>query len=355
MNKVVTLDNYDVVYGDSSSALITYLSDKSYTSINVIVDENTRAHCLPHITDSLPKDCKIIDIPSGEKHKGLSTCEIIWDQMVRYQLDRHALIINLGGGVIGDMGGFAASCYMRGVDFIQIPTTLLSQVDASIGGKLAVDFRGLKNFIGLFKNPNQVIVDPKFLSTLSDEEFRSGYAEMIKHALIRDHSIWSRMLSTAQWKDLDWNEEILASILIKKDVVEQDPKEKGLRKILNFGHTIGHAVESLSFETDKPLLHGEAIAIGMICEAFLSANLCALPNEELDKITSYILSVYDDLDLTLLTDQQEIFKKLKQDKKNKGGRILFSLLEAPGKCAFDIEANEKHIFASLDYLISSGK
>lgn len=355
MDKTVSLESYDIKYGNANSAISTYLSDTDYTSINVIVDDNTKLHCFPRMTVLTDCDVNIIEIPSGEQHKGLNTCELIWDQMVELSLDRHALVINLGGGVIGDMGGFAASCYMRGVDFIQIPTTLLSQVDASIGGKLAVDYRGLKNFIGLFKNPNQVIVDPSFLSTLSDEEYRSGYAEMIKHALIQNQDIWTRILSTDDWKQLDWQQEILESIYVKKEVVEQDPTEKGLRKVLNFGHTIGHAVESISFETDKPLLHGEAIAIGMICESYLSNKKRTLSKIDLQHITSYILSVYDDLDLSLLDQKASIIDKLKKDKKNKGGKYLFSLLERPGKSIYDIEVNNEEVFESLDYLIGFHK
>ncbi len=348
--KYIQLTDYQIMYGDIDQALAEYLEGRSYTSIFIIVDENTKEHCLPLVKSV--KGYHLIEIKSGELHKNLSTCQEIWSAMAKAGADRHSLVIDLGGGVIGDMGGFAASCYMRGVDFVQVPTTLLSQVDASVGGKLAVDFQGLKNFIGLFKNPKSVIVDPQCIQTLIPAELRSGYAEMIKHALIQDANIWDRITGIANWRELDWQEEIFASVLIKKKVVEEDPTEKGLRKILNFGHTIGHAVESLSFETDQPFLHGEAIAIGMICEAYISTQRCGLSQAALGDIQNYILNVYPDLDLEILNRKEEILEKLKSDKKNKGGRYLFALLRGIGDAVYDIDVSAEEIFASLDYLLA---
>lgn len=348
----IELADYQISFGSASEALVDFLSGKSYTSVNILVDENSKKYCLPLL--EIPTDYNLIEIQSGERNKGLATCDQIWSQMADQGVDRHGLLINLGGGVIGDMGGFCASCYMRGIDFIQIPTTLLSQVDASIGGKLAVDFKGLKNFIGLFKNPKEVIVDPTFIKTLIPEELRSGYAEMIKHALIQNQSIWERLTQVADWRSLDWHREIYESILIKKEVVAQDPTEKGLRKILNFGHTIGHAVESLSFETDSPLLHGEAIGIGMICESFLAAQYGTLSQDELKYIKSYVLDVYNDLEVSdLLRRSEEIIEKLKSDKKNKGGKFMFSYLDRIGSCSFDIVINGEQIKESLQYFQDS--
>ncbi|MCL4115774.1 UNVERIFIED_CONTAM: hypothetical protein GTU68_051697 [Idotea baltica] len=267
--------------------------------------------------------------------------------MAANKVDRHGLVINLGGGVIGDMGGFVASTYMRGLDFIQIPTTLLSQVDASVGGKLGVDFNGLKNFIGLFQNPRAVLVDPSFIDTLTSEDHRSGYAEMIKHAMIRDRNIWDRLTALNIWSDMDRITEIYESIKIKKDVVTEDPREGGLRKILNFGHTIGHAIETLSFSTSKPFLHGEAIGIGMAAEAILSVRSCGLSKADADRIISYLKSVYDGLDLEILARHEEIIELMQSDKKNKGGQIRFSLLKEIGNCTWDISVSYDHIKDAL--------
>jgi len=352
--KEIILDQYSIVIGDAQEAINRFLRNKEYSSISVIVDENTKAHCLNLLSLPASYTVNLIEIQSGEIQKTITTCQQIWQQISEHLVDRHGLVINLGGGVIGDMGGFAASCYMRGIDFVQIPTTLLSQVDASIGGKLAVDFLRLKNFIGLFKNPNQVIVDPNFLKTLPKEELRSGYAEMLKHALIRDHQIWNS-LKTLNWSEVTLDQDIYESILIKKDVVEEDPTEQGLRKILNFGHTIGHAVETLSFSTDYPLLHGEAIGIGMICEAFISNRKIGLPSNQLEEITHTFLSIYNDLHLELLSRSEEIITLLTSDKKNKGGKLLFSLIDSIGSGVFNIEVTPEEIRESLIYLINQLK
>jgi 3-dehydroquinate synthase len=346
----IYLRDYKISYGPAPQAIRAYISSKNYTSICILVDENSKKHCLPLL--DLEQPYHLIEIESGESHKGLSTCEFIWANMASIGVDRHGLLINLGGGVIGDMGGFCASCYMRGIDFVQIPTTLLSQVDASIGGKLAVDFKGLKNFIGLFQNPQEVIVDYTFIHTLSEAELRSGYAEMIKHALIQNVDIWDRIRSCDNWRNLDWQSEIYPSILIKKEVVEYDPTEKGLRKILNFGHTIGHAIESLSFETDSPLLHGEAIAIGMICESYLSMKYGSLSADSYQEIRSYVLSVYDQIPVeNLLNRTDDIIEKLKSDKKNKGGKYMFSLLNSIGNCTYDVVINDYQITESINAYI----
>lgn len=340
--KILQLPSYNVTIGSASDSLREYLAERSYSHIGVIVDENTLEHCMSLIQDVLPEHYVFV-IPSGEQHKTLATCEGIWTQMVDQNMDRHSLILNLGGGVIGDMGGYAASCYMRGIDFVQIPTTLLSQVDASVGGKLAVDFKGLKNFIGLFNDPKAVIVDPQFLKTLTPSDLRSGYAEMIKHGLIQDASIWNRLVALTPWNEMDWESEIHDSIKIKKEVVENDPFEGGLRKILNFGHTIGHAVETLSFSTDRPLLHGEAIGIGMAAEAILSKKKCKLSSEGTSEIIKYMSSIYNDLDLSILDQSDGIIEILTRDKKNKGGRRMFSLLSSIGKCEYDIEVSPDEI------------
>ena len=305
--KKIPLEDYNIIIGDGDQSLRYVLEHKEYTRICVLVDEHTASSCLPRVQDAVP-DAHVIKISSGEQNKSLSVCEQIWSQMASAKMDRHSLMINLGGGVIGDMGGFAASCYMRGIDFIQVPTTLLSQVDASVGGKLAIDFQAYKNFIGLFCNPVAVIVDPSFLETLPSAQLRSGYAEMIKHGLIKSKPIWHRLSGLDSISDISWDEEIYASIMIKKEVVIEDPREQGLRKILNFGHTIGHALESYALDTSAPLLHGEAIALGMIAESFLSSKILSLSEMSLNSIIAHIKRVYPDLSLESLSFPKDVFE-----------------------------------------------
>ena len=347
MEKKITLSDYNINFGPIASSLKAYLETKSYTKIVLLVDENSRKHCLPLISDCITDDTLLLEIKSGEKFKCLPTCESIWAAMASAQFDRHSLMINLGGGVIGDMGGFIASCYMRGIDFIQIPTTLLSQVDASVGGKLAIDFKGFKNFIGLFKNPQAVLIDTQFLKTLPAEELRSGYAEMIKHGLIRSKEIWRDLSEIENPAKRVWADEIFHSVAVKKDVVTEDPTEQGLRKILNFGHTIGHAIESLSLTTDKPLLHGEAIGLGMIAETYLSEQTNELSSEATEAVVLYLSQIYKGVHADTLSKEDKLIELMKSDKKNKGGKTLFVLLDQIGQATFDHEVEEAEVKKAL--------
>ena len=331
--KVVHSSTYDIIIGEDSLQTIQY---SSYSAIAILVDEHTKANCLDiFLKESQIKPKLIIEIHSGEKHKNISSCKHIWQQLTNAQFDRKSLFINLGGGVIGDMGGFAASCYKRGIDFIQVPTTLLAMVDASVGGKLGIDFFGVKNSIGLFRDPRAVWADPRFFQTLSARELRSGFAEIIKHALIADERQWNDLQTITQLETVDWADWVARSVAIKQQIVAQDPLEKGLRKALNFGHTIGHAVESYFLETDKPLLHGEAIAIGMICESWLSAEILGLSEAELSAITAFFLKWYGHRALPLDKTEQ-LLATMRQDKKNEDSRINFSLVPTIGK----VEVNQ---------------
>ena len=250
-----------------------WLKQRDYSRIFIVTDNNIRGHCLPVFfqKSGLSPATPLVQASAGERYKTLSTCEIIWQAMFDARLDRKTLVVNLGGGVIGDMGGFCASTFKRGVDFIQIPTTLLAMTDAAIGGKLGIDFQGIKNAVGVFRNPAAVFVDPVFLKTLPSRELHSGFAEVIKHALIGDPGLWGKIRAIPAGQlttgEMDWLELLRASIAVKVRVVAEDPLEKGLRALLNFGHTIGHAIESYFLDTSDPLTHGEAVAIGMICEA----------------------------------------------------------------------------------------
>lgn len=336
-----------VVIAPIAESLPQFLSDSKYSKVHVIVDENTKRHCYSLVKPFLPKHT-LTQIKSGEQEKTLATCEKIWQDMTDAELDRHSLVVNIGGGVIGDMGGFCASTYKRGIDFIQIPTTLLAQVDASVGGKLGIDFHGFKNHIGVFRIPNTVLIDPIFTKTLPFNELRSGFAEIVKHCLIADKAKWD-MIKRKDFEAQDFADLISHSVEIKKAVVAQDPTEKGLRKILNFGHTLGHAIET--FYLGKPklhLLHGEAIAAGMICEAFVGFRKGFITQKELAEIEEFIFSVYG-IATIQAEDVEEIIALTAQDKKNKGKEVRFSLLEGIGKCGFDIAINAKEMKDALAY------
>jgi 3-dehydroquinate synthase len=273
----VKSDGYSVFIGkDSIKSLNEYLElNTQYSTYFILVDEHTIADCLPIIMEEIPmlKDAEIIETESGEENKTIEVVTQVWYAMSDLHADRKSLVINLGGGVLTDMGGFIASTYKRGVDFINIPTTLLSEVDASVGGKLGIDLGGLKNQIGVFNFPKGVYIYPEFLQTLPDNQLRSGFAEVLKHALIKDDKYWEEVKDIEVFEHEDWTDIIAHSVQIKNKVVLNDPKESGERKILNFGHTIGHAIETYHLEnSDQPFLHGEAIAIGMVAEAILSVE-----------------------------------------------------------------------------------
>ncbi|MEJ0032353.1 MAG: 3-dehydroquinate synthase family protein [Bacteroidota bacterium] len=228
-----------------ASLLKEFFEKKAYSQVVVLTDRNTRLHCYPLVAENIPSH-EIIEIEAGETFKNIDTCQVIWQRMTDLRLDRHALLVVLGGGVLGDMGGFCAATYKRGIDFLLLPTTLLAQVDASVGGKLAIDFNGIKNHIGVFQLPVSTLIGPEFLKTLPFRELRSGFAEVIKHCIIGDQKMWN-VIRAKDVAGQDWETVIRHSVEFKTGVVTEDPKEKGRRKILNFGHTIGHALETYFF------------------------------------------------------------------------------------------------------------
>lgn len=330
-----------------SQFLKSYQNQKMF----LLVDENSLTHCVPKLINQVPglKNVEIIEIESGEENKVLEVCYHIWKTLSNCNADRSSLLINLGGGVITDMGGFVASTYKRGIDFINIPTTLLSQIDASVGGKVGVDFEGLKNMVGVFNEPKQVYIYSSFLKTLDKRQMLSGYAEALKHALIKDASYWNKlkkgMLSNAD----DWFSLIASSVKIKNNIVLNDFKEQGERKLLNFGHTIGHAFESYSLGNDEsPLLHGEAVAIGMICEAYLSSKVAQLSDDELTEITSSILEFYPKYEIAT-TQFHFLLELMKHDKKNANNQINFTLLNKIGEGVIDGGAETEQIIDALNY------
>lgn len=347
---VIPSNSYNVLIDEDPTILASFVEQMKPTKIFVIVDNNTKEHCLPLLEAQLKTPFTCIQIMAGEIYKNLKTCTLIWDALIKNACDRKSLVIDLGGGVIGDMGGFVASTYMRGIPFIQIPTTLLSQVDASVGGKLGIDFLGFKNMIGVFKDPQMVWIQSQFLNTLSKRELRSGFAEVIKHGLIKSSELWNNVntIDLNENDQINWKYILESSIQIKNDVVLEDPFEKGLRKILNFGHTVGHAIETAFLNTEQPLLHGEAIAIGMICESYISYKEGLLSGPELKEIREFI-DVFYPLEIVLKPFENEVLSHIKKDKKNEGGEVRCSLLKSIGHCIYDQKIGNSLVQESLRY------
>lgn len=342
-------NGYSVFFDNNLSSLKDFLDQSSYSKIFFLTDLNTSEHCMPVIGKYLPDldNYDIIEVDPGEENKNIDYCIGVWHMLLDFGADRNSLLINLGGGVVTDMGGFAASTYKRGIDFVQIPTTLLSQVDASVGGKTGIDLGSVKNIIGTFAQPKAVFISTDFLETLDKQQLISGFAEVVKHGLIADKAYFENIKQADPTKL--HHEVIYHSVEIKNHVVTTDPFEKGLRKTLNFGHTIGHAIETYSLKTDRrPLLHGEAIAIGMICEGYLSHKYNTLKGAELDELISFIRSVFPDYSFSKEI-YEEVIEYMKNDKKNFQGQIGFALLSEIGKCDYNIYLAEDQITESLDF------
>lgn len=338
---------YPVLIADNLSEIDKYLSNLNYSKVFVLVDENTKKHCLPLLpTLSV---ANVIKIASGEQNKTLDTCITIWQQLLSENADRKSLLVNIGGGVIGDMGGFCASTFKRGIDFINIPTTLLAQVDATIGGKTGIDFSGQKNMLGLFSNPEAVLISSEFLKTLDYSNLRSGMAEILKHGLIADESYFSEAAATDLRNFEGISGIIEKSIQIKKSIVTEDPTEKGKRKILNFGHTIGHAIESAFLNSKDELLHGEAVALGMIGALYLSQKLCGFPTEKTSSITYHIKQIFP-LKPDIVSKTDSILSLILNDKKNHNSEILFVLLKDVAQPVYNIAVNKADVIEALNFI-----
>lgn len=350
----IQANNYPVHFNEKGyQALNSFLDESNYSKLFIIVDSNTEAFCLSKFLPCLATDLaiEIIEFEAGEPNKNIETCVEVWNVLTELGADRKSLVINLGGGVVTDLGGFVSSTFKRGMDFIHIPTTLLSMVDASVGGKTGVDLGNLKNQIGVINVPKMVLIDTQYLETLSKEEMRSGLAEMLKHGLIYDKGYWEKFLDlkTVDFADLD--ELIYRSVEIKNEIVMQDPTEKNIRKALNFGHTLGHAIESyfLENENKKTLLHGEAIAIGMILESHISMEKNLITPAEYNQIKTTIKSIYDEV-VFEESDIDPILELLIHDKKNEYGNIQFALIDGIGKIIINQSvANELILKAFEDY------
>lgn len=331
--------------------LIEILIPSNYSKIIVLVDENTNNYCLPNFLARLPTEVEIeiIEIEAGEEMKNVATCLELWQTLIDLGADRKSIILNLGGGVVTDLGGFVACTFKRGIDFIHIPTTLLAMVDAAIGGKNGVDLGQLKNQIGVIKEPKAVVIDTIFLTTLPPREMRSGLAEMLKHGLIYDKNYWDEIKNVSNLNTDDLDRLIYQSVQIKNKIVSQDLTEKGIRKSLNFGHTLGHAIESYFLENEnKPtLLHGEAIAIGLILESYLSLELHLITKEEYAEIKYYISDIFEPVAFTS-EDVEKIISLLIFDKKNEFGKIQFALLNGIGGISLNQNVSNSIIYKAFE-------
>ncbi len=340
------MKTHDVYFDDSGKQpFVQFLGSSAISQSFVLCDEITKEYCLPILQELVDLgDFSIIEVPKGESNKTIETCNIVWRALTKVNADRKALLINLGGGVLTDLGGFAASCYKRGIHFINIPTTLLAMVDASTGGKTGVDFGSFKNQIGVFSAPVFTWVHSIFLKTLPAMQIRSGAAEMIKHGLIYDAQHFEDVIINFQ----NPAPFISDSVAIKQAVVTKDPTEKGLRKILNFGHTLGHAIESFFLNTSTPLLHGEAIALGMILETYLSHKHLNLSNKDLSKILESIQRFYS-LPKIEPSAYQNIIDLTKQDKKNEHGSVRYVGLKSLGKAVYDLPLHSEDILDAFAF------
>jgi 3-dehydroquinate synthase len=333
------------IHNSLHELLTAFFVGRQYSAVALLTDSNTYTYCYPQIQSILPPHA-VLTIPAGEEHKNLESCQLVWQKLTEHQFDRHSLLVVLGGGVLGDLGGFCAATYKRGIDFVLMPTTLLAQVDASIGGKLGIDFLQFKNHIGIFCEPVATLICPAFLSTLPERELRSGFAEIIKHCLISDKEMWDNIRGKSL-QEQDWSTLIPHSVTFKKQVIETDPREKGLRKVLNFGHTVGHAVESFFLNSGNRLFHGEAIAVGMIAEASIAEAKKMITHSELLEISRYVKQIYPKV--VLPSGFDDLIKLMAQDKKNKGNKILMALITGIGQAHWDVEVSPEEIVASLNY------
>ena len=349
----INAGTYQVVFEDSMDKLVQFVNDNYPNSKRyIIADSNTMELCLPIIDKylgALKVEQQVFNMEPGEDSKSIDLAHQLWENFTDLKITRGDVILNIGGGVVSDLGGFVAATYKRGVDVINIPTTLLAMTDASVGGKVGVNFHQLKNQLGYFSNPKGVFIHTEFLQTLPDREFVSGYAEMIKHALIADSDSWKLMKDKGA-PSIDFVTELLPkSVSIKNDFVKGDPLDKGIRKTLNFGHTIGHAIETLFMDSDTEVLHGEAVAAGMISAAYISHKKAGLSENNLLEIVNLLTSVFD-LEFVSWLMAENLVLPLQHDKKNAGSILQFVLITAPGKAVIDQAVSMELALESFEYL-----
>lgn len=336
------------------TALDDIIASLDTPQVVVVADTNTAQYVLPVLTADSKTVAKahVITVPAGDANKNLDSLASLWSQLSALKATRRTVVVNLGGGVVSDMSGFAAASYKRGMKCVNIPTTVLAAVDASVGGKTGINFNGLKNQIGVFSEPEAVIISSIFFNTLPQQEVLSGYAEMIKHGLLEDNETLGKLLAYSPvYPEFD-SEAILplieASVGVKARIVAQDPTEKGLRKALNLGHTIGHAFESYSYVRNSPVAHGYAIAWGLVVELVLSHMQLGFSSDTLRKVAAYVLENYGAYEITC-KDYPALVDAMRQDKKNiSADNINFTLLESVGNPKIDCVVSEKEIGTALD-------
>jgi len=349
-----------IISKDLQKALSDAIAECPHDKLFVLVDETTLQLCLPVIAGfDCMQEAQCIVIGATDTHKTLETLSHVWAELQRMGATRHSLLINLGGGMVTDLGGFAASTFKRGLAYINIPTTLLSMVDASVGGKTGINFGGLKNEIGVFNNANSVILDTTFLNTMDQENILSGYAEMLKHGLISEEKMWAELLAfnldsldnLDRLDNLDYLESLgrmLAdSVAVKQRIVTEDPTEHGIRKALNLGHTAGHAFESLALER-KPILHGYAVAYGLVVELYLCCVKTGFPQDKMRQTVAFIKEHYGRMPITC-DDYPKMIELMHHDKKNVGTDINFTLLGGIGDIRINQTATEEEIKEALDF------
>ena len=340
-----------VISGNLERDLVNAISECEHDRIFVLTDETTQQLCWPKIKNfKALKNSTPIIIKATDTHKNLDTLSQVWQALSNGGATRHSLMINLGGGMVTDLGGFAASTFKRGIDFINIPTTLLAMVDASVGGKTGINFGGLKNEIGVFSDSRFVIINTQFLDTLDHDNICSGYAEMLKHGLISDERTWAELVTfDLDTPDLSQLQRMVAvSIKVKERIVESDPHEHGIRKALNLGHTMGHAFESFAMRRGTPILHGYAVAYGLVSELYMSARKTAFPTDSMHQTVRFIRENYGTFNITC-DDYPTLIELMHHDKKNTSGIINFTLLGNVGDIRINQTANEEEIKEALDF------
>lgn len=351
-NKIIDANSYQIAFNGAGYNLLNdTIKAKNYSKIFILVDENSNKYCLSNVLPLLETEIaiEIIELESGEENKTIETCVQVWNVLIELGADRKSVILNLGGGVITDLGGFIASTFKRGIDFINIPTTLLSMVDAAVGGKNGVDLGGLKNQIGTIINPKLIVIDSSFLETLPQNQLRSGLAEMLKHGLIARKSHWEKLQNYTELTFKEFEVLIAESIEIKNQIVTQDPTENGIRKALNFGHTLGHAIETYFLEKpEKPnLLHGEAIAAGIILESYISYQKKLITQVEFVVIKTTIKTIFNTIQIEE-NEQESIMKLLIHDKKNEYGKVQFVLLNSIGNSTINQSVENELIIEAFN-------
>ena len=342
----------NIVFSQQISEELKKIVQKySAGKVFLLTEENARRFCLPIIEPVLSEyNIRQVIIPAGEENKNIESVGLVWDFLSNHSADRKSLLINLGGGMLTDLGGFAASTFKRGMDFVNIPTTLLAQVDASLGGKTGFNFNGLKNEIGVFNEPHAVLINTQFLKTIDNKNFLSGYAEMLKHGLIKSFLHWQELLRF-DLVNIDYEvlQEIIAqSVAIKEWHVINDLTEQNIRKALNFGHTIGHAFESYALKTGRPILHGYAVVYGMIAELYLSLRKCGLELSDLESISSWLIDKYGKFEIHE-SEYEALYQLMTHDKKNEGKRINFTLIAEIGKVEINVDCSKELIIEALEY------